>query len=27
VKFTETVRQMKAYWLNLNEAAPEEDGP
>ena len=27
VKFTETVRQMKAYWLNLNEAAPEGDGP
>jgi two-component system, response regulator len=24
VKFTETVQQMKAYWLNLNEAAPEE---
>jgi len=24
VKFTETVRQMKAYWLNLNLAAPEE---
>ena len=27
VKFTETVRQMKAYWLNLNEAAPDGDGP
>jgi two-component system, response regulator len=27
VKFTETVRQMKAYWLNLNEAPPEEDMP
>ncbi len=24
VKFTETVRQMKAYWLNLNRAVPEE---
>jgi two-component system, response regulator len=26
VKFTETVRQMKAYWLNLNEP-PAEEGP
>jgi two-component system, response regulator len=25
VKFTETVQQMKAYWLNLNEAAPEDN--
>ena len=27
VKFTETVRQLKAYWLNLNEDAPEGDAP
>lgn len=26
-KFTETVRQMKAYWLNLNRAAPAEPAP
>jgi two-component system, response regulator len=25
VKFTETVQLMKAYWLTLNEAAPEGD--
>ncbi len=27
VKFTETVRQLKAYWLNLNEAPPEGNVP
>ncbi len=27
VKFTETVRQLKAYWLNLNEPAPDGDEP
>ncbi len=27
VKFTETVRQMKAYWLHLNEDPPDGDGP
>ena len=27
VQFTETVQQMKAYWLNLNEPAPGADPP
>ncbi len=27
VKFTETVRELKAYWLNLNEPPPDGDEP
>jgi two-component system response regulator len=27
VKFTETVQQLKSYWLNLNEAPPVGDVP